>query len=210
MKKLYIFIIAGILFTVFVVLLILALSKIITFAFFIGTVVVTFISIIILSGIILLKNKKIIPESQTEEEKQVDKEDEGEKMKVIVNKILFSLDILEYESELLFEDTWNMGDSYTPIYSRKSVGLFEKRIISILINKTTKDKSVKIYDDVKIDDKLIDIDIQLRANALANKPIHKDKRVRDTINPILGTQETVTEEITRKDGEEEKEGDNFG
>jgi len=77
----------------------------------------------------------------------------------------------EYEEECLQEDIWHMGESKTPVYSKLIRGMFDKKLIGILVNmENAKKMSSKEYSESEYTKEQIMADMTTRANLLAVSP----------------------------------------
>lgn len=183
-------------------LVILALAKIISFAFLLGGGIFIIVLSLGIWGIIEFRKKRQIEDE--EKGKVIDKETA---IKIAKNK-LQDTDVLEYEDEIYESDIRNEGDSNTPIYVRKSKGVFEGKIISILVNMVDRRTGIKMYDIIEKNDTDMDNDISERCNRLSINPTRHDTRTTETVNPFTNLKSIVKEVISKekKEESEKKEG----
>lgn len=199
MLKKYIIWEIGISLFIFILLFILALSDIINFAILIGGGVLIIVVGLITWYIVIIRKKK------DEDKEVVQKVMSKETAESLSKDILYDLNILEYEKEVYESDIRKEGNNDTPIYVRTIRGMFEGKVISIIINMIDKVKGIKIYDDTLIDGKEIDEDINRRANRISQSPLRRDTRTTETTGPLLQTKQIIREEFLKvKDEEKDK------
>lgn len=120
---------------------------------------------------------------------------------------LMTLDYLEYEKEILWEDIIGMGTKNTPVYIKLVRGEFENKLYGIIINLEEKKPGVKEYDDKKIHFEAIKNDLLYRANLASSAPKEERpmKEIR-SLDPFTGREVYSKEPLPGEILKEEEKG----
>jgi len=189
---------------VFLFFIILAIIGIISFLYLFAVVFITIILFFLVWAVIIFIIKKKEKKKEVKKERKIiDKEEARE---IALNE-LYNLNILEYENDLLFEGVWNVGvaGNRTPIYVRKFRGLFEGKIVGILVNMINKQTFFKFYDDIKWSEQKVDEDLKEKANLISKEPTEELKmRELREVGPVPGMERIIKEPI-KEEAKVEKE-----
>jgi len=183
-----------------IIFLVLCLASILTWGWFIGIFIISlFLTILIIIFFIFISKKK---EDMDEQNSNNMSESEAQELAV---SLLYDLKILEKVEEIITRGIRYEGEkNFDNVYEYTIRGAYSKKIISILVNMRTEESNIKFYDEMKIEEEEMELDISKRANKLSRSPEEKDTKTTTTEDVVRGIKQTVKEEI-RKEKEEKEE-----
>jgi len=192
--------------SIFLLLLILSFAEIISFLhLFVSSIAIIILGSVAITAVIVLKKNPLMEKTNEKDEIYI-KDDEAE---LIAKQKLYDSDILEYEKELLYKKVGHFGSigNEVPVYIRKMVGLFENSVIGILVNMKTKQTSFKFYDEVEINQTMIDEDLEKEANHLVKSPLPTPKmKVTEEESALTGIKKIIREPIEKEIKKEDEGG----